>query len=102
MADRLARCSDDCCFSAEMAVGVDLYLDAAIGENPLGNDRYQIDAFDLLTDDEGRGLVVGIGCTSADRGDKAAVRIDQFALPGVALGAKRHHRRAAICSVLQD
>ena len=42
-----------CRLGAEMAVCVDLHLDPAIGEDALGDDGHQIDALDLLGDDEG-------------------------------------------------
>ena len=66
VADRLARGAHRRRLGAEMAVGVDLHLDAAIGEDALGDDGDEIDALDLLADDEGRRLVVGIGRAGAD------------------------------------
>ncbi len=67
MADRLACGAHGRRLGAEMAVGVDLHLDAAIGEDALGHDGDEVDALDLLADDEGRRLVVGIGGAGADR-----------------------------------
>ncbi len=58
-----------------MTVGVDLHLDAAVGEDALGNDSDEIDAFDLLADDEGGRLVVGIGGDRTDGGDEAAAGV---------------------------
>jgi hypothetical protein len=72
MADRLAVGAHHGAFGAEMAVGVDLHLDAAIGEDRLGHDGHHVGALDLLADDEGRGLVVGIGGARADAGDEAS------------------------------
>ena len=70
MADRLALGAHDRAFGAEMAVGVDLQLDAAIAVDALGDDGHHVDAVDLGRDDEGRGLVVGIGGAGADGGDE--------------------------------
>ena len=56
---------------AEVAVGVDLHLDAAVAEDRLGDDGDDVGALDLAADDEGRGLVVGIGGAGADAGDEA-------------------------------
>ena len=68
----------------QVAVGVDLHLDAAVAEDPLGHDRDHVDAVMLRGDDEGRGLVVGIGGGGADAGDEGALALPQFAAPGVA------------------
>ena len=56
MADRLALGAHRRRLGAEMAVGVDLHLDAAIGEDALGDDGDEIDAFDLLETMKGAGL----------------------------------------------
>ena len=85
-----------------MTVGVDLHLDAAIGEDALGDDGHQIDALDLLADDEGRRLVVGIGGAGADGGDEAAAGVDQFAVPGLAVGDEGHHGAAGLGRVVED
>ena len=89
-------------FGAEMAVGVDLHLDAAIGEDALGDDGDQIDALDLLADDEGRRLVVGIGGAGADRGDEAAAGVDQFAVPLPRLRRERHDGAAGSRPLVED
>ena len=79
---------------AEMAVGVDLHLDAAVAEDAFGDDGDQVDALDLLADDEGRRLVVGIGGAGADAGDEAPA-VDELAVPLFgSLG--KGHRRAAV------
>ena len=70
MADRLALRAHRRGLRAEMAVGVDLHLDAAIAEDAFGHDRDHVDAVDLRRHDEGRGLVIGIGGAGADRGDE--------------------------------
>ena len=90
MADRLAFGAHGRRLGAEMAVGVDLHLDAAIGENALGDDGDQIDALDFLRDDEGRRLVVGIGRAGADAGDEARRRVDQFTVPGLPSAETAH------------
>ena len=41
----------------------------------------EIDALDLLADDEGRRLVVGIGGAGADGRDEAAAGVDELAVP---------------------
>ena len=71
MADRFALGAHDCAFGAEMAVGVDFELDAAIAVDALGDDRHHVDPIDLGGNDEGRGLIVGIGGAGADGGDEA-------------------------------
>ena len=68
-------------FGAEMAVGVDLHLDAAIAEDALGHDRDGVDALVLGRDDEGRGLVVGIGRAGADAGEERARGIEHLPVP---------------------
>ena len=56
---------------AEVAVGVDLHLGAAVGEDRLGDDGDDVGALDLAGDDEGGGLVVGVGGAGADAGREA-------------------------------
>ena len=68
-------------FGAEVAVGVDLHLHAAIAEDSLRHDGDGIDARMGGADDEGRGLVVRIGGAGADAGDEAARGIEQLAVP---------------------
>ena len=100
MADRLAlrpHCRGLC---AQMPVRVDLHLDAAIGENALGDDGYQIHILDLLADDERRGLIVGIGRSRPDRRDEGAVPVYQLATP--LLHIERHHRSAAFHRVVEN
>ena len=70
MADRLALRAHRRRLRAEIAVGIDLHLDAAIAEDALGHDRDHVDAVDLGGHDERRRLVVGIGGAGADRGDE--------------------------------
>src|SRR5262249_29513263 len=70
VADGLALRAHGRGFGTEIAVGVDLHLDAAIAEDAFGHDRHHVDAIDLGGDDERRRLVVGIGGARADRGDE--------------------------------
>ena len=56
MADRLALGAHRRLLGAEMAVGVDLHLDAAIAEDALGDDGDHVDAVDLLETMKGAGL----------------------------------------------
>ena len=48
MADRLALGAHGGALVAEVAVGVDLHLDAAIAEDALGHHGDHVDALDLL------------------------------------------------------
>ena len=93
MADRLALRAHGRGLRAEIAVGVDLHLDAAIAENAFGHDRDHVDAVDLGGDDEGRRLVIGIGRSGADRGHEHAGFVHQLAVP-VAAGLERHQPSA--------
>ena len=70
VADRLALHGDRRALGAEMAVGVDLHLGPAIGEDALGDDGDGVDALVGRADDEGGRLVVGIGGAGADAGDE--------------------------------
>ena len=70
VADRLAAVAHRRLLGAEVAVGVDLHLEAAVAEDALGDDGDHVDAVVLRGDDEGRRLVVGIGGARADAGDE--------------------------------
>ena len=70
VADRLAVMAHRRLLGAEVAVGVDLHLEAAVAEDAFGDDGDEVDAFVLRGDDEGRRLVVGIGRARADAGDE--------------------------------
>ena len=94
VADRLALRAHDRRLRAEMAVGVDLHLDAAIAENAFGDDGHQVDALDLLADDERRRLVVGIGGARTDARHEAAA-VDELAVPVFGVAGEGHHWRAA-------
>ncbi len=103
MADRLAVDPDLLALMADMAVGVDLHLDAAIAEDALGDDGDHVHVVGLLRHDERRRLVVGIGGAGADGGDEGAVGLDDVAAPGFALARqKRHHLAAGGLGVLDD
>ncbi len=77
---------------AEMPIGVDLHLQAAIRKNALGDDGHHVDAVDLGADDERRGLVVGIRRAGADRSDEHVFCRDRVAVPVVAGEAHRVRR----------
>ena len=83
--NRLALDPHHVALMADMPVGVDLHLDAAIGEDALGHHRHHVNACDLLADDEGGRLVVGIGGARANRGDERAVAPDDIAVPVVGI-----------------
>ena len=95
VADRLAVHPDLLAFMADMAVGVDLHLHAAIAEDALGDDGDHVHAGGLLRHDEGRGLVVGIGGAGADGGNEGTVGLDDVAAPGFALARQEGHDLAA-------
>ena len=82
VADRLALDPHRRLLGAEIAVGVDLHLDAAVAEDALGHDGDHVDAVMLGRDDERRGLVVGIGRGGADAGDEGALALAELARPG--------------------
>ena len=77
---------------AEIAVGVDLHLDAAIAENALGHDGDHVDAVDFRRHDERRRLVVGIGGAGADRRDELARPLTSS--PSHSPRPERNHRAA--------
>ena len=94
MADWLALGADSRAFRAEMAVGVDFKLDAAIAVDALGDHRHHVDPIDLRGDDEGRGLIVGISGAGADGGDQRTGSPKDVAAPS-GLGIDERHDLAA-------
>ena len=80
-------------FGTQVAVGVDLHLQAAIAEDALGDHRHHVHPIGLRADDEGRGLVVGIGGGRADAGDEHLVGPQQVAVP---VGGLRHLPRGVV------
>ena len=64
----------------DVAVGIDLHLEAAIAEDTLGDDRHRVDALVLRRHDERRRLVVGIGRARADPGHEHR-RVRRFRRP---------------------
>ncbi len=89
VADLLAVGAHRRLLGPEIAVGVDLHLQAAIAEDALRDDGHHVDALDLARDDEGCGLVVGIGGAGADAGDER-LRPDQLAVPVGGVLEERH------------
>ena len=98
VADLLALDAHRRRLGAEMAVGVDLHLDAAVAEDALGHDGDGVDAVVLGRDDEGRRLVVGIGGAGADAGDERARGIERRAVPGGAGERRRACRPRPACA----
>ena len=76
----------------EEAVGVDLHLHAAVAEDTFGHDRDHVDAVVLGRNDEGRGLVIGIGRGGADAGHERVLAFAQLAAPGGAALDEGHAR----------
>ena len=68
-------------FVANVAVGVDLYLDPAVRKYPFGHDGDHINALDFLADDKGGRLIIGVGCARANGGHKIATALDNIAVP---------------------
>ena len=85
MADLLALDAHRRGLRPDIAVGVDLHLEAAIAEDAFGNDRHHVDTLMLAGDDEGRGLVVRIGRAGADAGDEGLGVGNQRTVPVLAL-----------------
>src|SRR6202044_3297741 len=82
MADWLAFGAHNCAFRAEMAIGVDFELHAAIAVDALGDHRHHVDPIDLGGNDEGGGLIVGVGGAGADSGDEWTGSPEDVAAPG--------------------
>ena len=78
----------------QVAVGVDLDLEAAVTEDALGDHGHHVHALHFGRHDEGRGFVIGIGGGRAHAGDKDLIGMDQVAIPGRGCGifAARHKR----------
>ena len=94
----LAFRAHDGLFVTNMAVGINFNLHPAIAEDTLGHDGDHIDIVNLLADDKRRRLVIGVGGSSADCGDKLPARLDYVAVPRerlVATVEKRNRRHAA-------
>src|SRR6202142_4800082 len=82
MADWLALGAYNCAFRTEMAIGVDFELHAAIAVDALGDHRHHVDPIDLGGNDEGGGLIVGVGGAGADSGDEWTGSPEDVAAPG--------------------
>ena len=91
MADGFTGDAHDVAFLTDVAVGVDFHLHAAVGEDALGHDGDHVDAVDLLADDEGGGLVVGVGGARADGGDEGLSGMDDIAVPVGGVFAEEGH-----------
>src|SRR6476619_6245173 len=89
MADRLAAVAHRRLLGAEVAIGIDLHLEAAVAEDAFGDDRDEVDAVVLRGDDERRRLVVGISRPRADSRDEdrrvGVRRAEERAVPRAAL-----------------
>ena len=81
VADRFALGPHRVLLGPQVAVGVDLDLDAAVAVDRLADDGDHVDALDLGRDDKGRGLVIGIGRAGADGGDEFILAGDDIAVP---------------------
>src|SRR5271155_3146905 len=65
---------------AQVSISIDLHLDPAVAENALRDHGDHIHALHCGGDDEGSGLVVGVGCTCANCGDKGVRTTDDAAI----------------------
>ena len=81
VAHGLALGAHDGALLADVAVGVDLHLHAAVAEDPFGHDRHHVLARHGLADDEGGGLVVRVGGAGSDGGDEGAPLAECLAVP---------------------
>ena len=90
MANGLSLATHISLLGAEITVGIDLHLDAAIAEDAFRNDGHHIDALNLGGDDERRWLVIRIGGARAEPGNKVLTRCQHLARPGLAALHKRH------------
>ena len=95
VADRLALGAHCRRFRAEVAVGIDLQLDAAVAEDALGDDGDHVDAVVGAGGDERRRLVIGVGGAGADAGDELVERPQQPPFLPVRITEERHHRAVA-------
>ena len=95
MADRFAFRAHRRLFGAEVAVGVDLRLDAAIAEDALGHDGDHVDPVHLRGNDERRGLIVGVGRARPDRGHEDGLVGKNVARPFGLLAREREGNDAA-------
>ena len=96
MPDRLSVSPDRAAFRAQVAIRVDFQFDPAVTENAFRNDGYGVDAVILRRNDKGRGLVIRIRRSRADRGNELAAVRNQFAAP-VALLAEKGYGRTLPC-----
>ncbi len=101
MADRLAVDARDRPLGAEVTVGVDLHLDAAVGEDALRHHGDHVDAVDLATHDEGRGLVVRIGGAGPDGGDEGGGLTHHGAVPVERAGPEGNDAAAVLQRMFQ-
>ena len=85
-----------------MAVGVDLHLDAAVAEDPLGDHRDHVHALHGRRDDEGRRFVIGIGGAGADRRDEVLRTGYDAAIPLAVAIEEGNHRIAARHGAIED
>src|ERR1700756_3474294 len=94
MPNRFSLRADQIGFRPQVAVGVDLQLDAAVAKDSLGHNRDHVQAIDFRRDDERRGLVVGICRSGTDRGDKTAGAAHDAAVPLAPAFKERNYRLA--------
>jgi len=90
VADRLALGAHCRGLGAEMAIGIDLHLDAAIRENAFVTTVTMSTPSICEETMKGAGLVIGIGGAGADCGHEHVGLTDEFAVPIAATGLKRH------------
>ena len=72
MANLFALVKHRCTLIAQIPVGVDLHLQAAVTEDTFGDHGDHVHALGLGSDDEGCGFVIGVSGGCANAGDKHA------------------------------
>src|SRR6056297_2638252 len=81
MPDDLASGSHRRTLVPEVPIGVDLHLDPAIGIDRLGHHGDEIDPLHIAADDEGGGLVIGIGGARAHATDEHIIPAQNLSIP---------------------
>ena len=87
---------------AEVAVRIDLNFHTTVAENAFGHYRDHINAFNVLTDNEGGWFIIGIGRACTHSGYKRTLALDNVAIPAFLVIATLHKRHQFLVSTLND